>query len=113
MPEEINRILTDQISDMLFIHSREAADNLVREGRPENMIYFVGNVMIESLILFSRQIDGSGILKALDVHPGAYGLVTLHRPSNVDSPDVLRNIFEALAKIGERIPILFPAHPGP
>jgi UDP-N-acetylglucosamine 2-epimerase (non-hydrolysing) len=111
MPEEINRILTDQISDMLFIPSRDAAGNLLREGRPEKAIHFVGNVMIESLILFSRQIDGSGILRALDVERGGYGLVTLHRPSNVDEPEVLKRIFDALARIGERIPVLFPAHP--
>lgn len=111
MPEEINRVLTDQLSDLLFTTSPEAETNLKNEGVAPDKIHFVGNPMIDSL---RRHLDRARESKALEmagVEPGRYALVTLHRPSNVDDPDTLRGILDGLGAIAERIPVLFPAHP--
>ena len=111
MPEEINRILTDQLSDLLFTTSPEAETNLRHEGVGADKIHFVGNPMIDSL---RRHLDRARESKALalaGVEPGRYALVTLHRPSNVDDPETLRGILEGLRAIAARIPVLFPAHP--
>jgi UDP-N-acetylglucosamine 2-epimerase (non-hydrolysing) len=107
MPEEINRIITDQISDLLFTPSAEADANLQREGISAEKIHRVGNVMIDSLVHLlpaSRQCTKDGF-------PERYALVTLHRPSNVDNNDGLRNILEALLQINEDLPVVFPVHP--
>ncbi len=116
MPEEINRILTDQISDFLFTTCEDADQNLKNEGIPESKIFFVGNVMIDSLLKFierAKQSDALarlGLLKADDaVQP--YALLTLHRPSNVDDPHILMGILDALNSVSERIPVIFPIHP--
>ncbi len=106
MPEEINRIVTDSVSDYLFTHSKEADKNLLQEGIPKEKIIFVGNVMIDTL----KQM----LPKALEFPPLTdehYGLVTLHRPSNVDQPKILKGIFSALAKISKFLPLYFPVHP--
>ena len=111
MPEEINRVITDQISDLLFTTSPEAEENLVNEGVDAGKIHFVGNPMIDSL---ERHLDRARESKALDtigVVPGGYALVTLHRPSNVDDPATLRGILEALRGIAKDMPVIFPAHP--
>ncbi len=111
MPEEINRLLTDQISDLLFTHSPEAEANLLHEGIPAEKIFPVGNVMIDTLVRLRPQAETRWpALRDL------YGLerfllVTLHRPSNVDHPGTLRGILEALAEISTEIQVIFPVHP--
>ncbi|MFO7889296.1 MAG: UDP-N-acetylglucosamine 2-epimerase (non-hydrolyzing) [bacterium] len=111
MPEEINRVLTDQISDYLFTTCKDAENNLVREGIAKEKIYFVGNIMIESLINMDNRLDRSDILNRLSLTSGNYVLLTLHRPSNVDNKKQLAGILRALQKIQKEIPIIFPAHP--
>ena len=118
MPEEINRVLTDQLSELLFTTERQALDNLRREGIPEERVHFVGNVMIDTLLRNrARATPPERTLASLPdarrcLEGGAgYALLTLHRPSNVDDPVVLRRLLETLARIGQRLPILFPAHP--
>jgi UDP-N-acetylglucosamine 2-epimerase (non-hydrolysing) len=110
MPEEINRIVTDALSTYHFTTSRDAGDNLLREGAAAERILFVGNVMIDTLLRFAAKAERSRIREHLGI-PGDYALMTLHRPSNVDQAASLRRIFEALEKLGKRIPIVFPAHP--
>ncbi len=111
MPEEINRIVTDAVSDLLFTTSAEADANLMREGYPPDKVHRVGNVMIDSLFHALTAADRSPILSTLGVQPGEYALVTLHRVSNVDYPETLRGILSALQKIQERIALVFPIHP--
>lgn len=109
MPEEINRILTDQIADLLFTHSAEADANLTREGVPPHKIRLVGNVMIDTLVHFLPRAESECRVR----RPERYALVTLHRPSNVDDPGNLREVLDALVRVGNkhRLPILFPIHP--
>lgn len=111
MPEEINRVLTDVISDYLFITEPSAKKNLLREGIDNEKIYFVGNVMIDTLITFKDRSSRSDILKQLDLAPHSYALLTLHRPSNVDDVGNLTNIIEAIYEIQKKIKIVFPVHP--
>jgi len=105
MPEEINRIVTDALADILFTTSRDADENLKREGTDPSKIFFVGNVMIDTLL---KHRDKALALGAVD---GDFALVTLHRPSNVDDPSVLEGILEALREIAEKIDVVFPIHP--
>jgi UDP-N-acetylglucosamine 2-epimerase (non-hydrolysing) len=116
MPEEINRILTDQISDILFTTEESARDNLAREGIPDSRIRFVGNVMIDTLRRnLPRAIALPQILADIGrsdfKHANGYAVLTLHRPSNVDDPAVLRDLLETIGTISERLPIVFPLHP--
>jgi UDP-N-acetylglucosamine 2-epimerase (non-hydrolysing) len=111
MPEEINRVLTDQISDLLFTTSPEAEENLSREGIAPERVHFVGNPMIDSLERHLARSRESKALETLGVVTGEYGLVTLHRPSNVDDPATLKGILEALGGVAEKMPVIFPAHP--
>ncbi|MGB1139712.1 MAG: non-hydrolyzing UDP-N-acetylglucosamine 2-epimerase [Halioglobus sp.] len=114
MPEEINRILTDQLSDLLFTTERSAEGNLVREGIPSEKVHFVGNVMIDTLLYnLEHAVPATRTLETLGVTPGqgGYGLLTLHRPSNVDDPDVLARLLNVLAEISQDTPLLFPIHP--
>jgi UDP-N-acetylglucosamine 2-epimerase (non-hydrolysing) len=111
MPEEINRVLTDQISDLLFTTSPEAEANLRREGIAVEAIHFVGNPMIDSLERHREHARRSDVVDRLGLAGVAYGLVTLHRPSNVDDPVVLTGILQALSEVGREFPIVFPAHP--
>jgi len=111
MPEEINRKLTDQMSDYLFTTSPEAEDNLIREGIAREKIHFTGNIMIESLIKISERAKASTILKEMDLKEGQYALLTLHRPSNVDQKESFKRIMGAILEIGKKIPVIFPAHP--
>jgi UDP-N-acetylglucosamine 2-epimerase (non-hydrolysing) len=111
MPEEINRVVTDQLSRWLFIPSMEAEGNLRKEGIDQERIYFVGNIMIDTLVRFLPLTEQSRILGELGLEAGNYTLVTLHRPSNVDNPDRLAGILEALAAVAEEIPVVFPIHP--
>jgi len=111
MPEEINRLVTDVLASYLFTPSRDADENLRREGIPENRIFFVGNVMIDTLRRCLGQAEGSKALERLGVRKREYVLVTLHRPSNVDDPSVLGEILEAITDIQRRVPVVFPVHP--
>lgn len=110
-PEEINRLLTDHISDYLFTTSKYDDDNLKREGISSDKIFCVGNTMVDSL-LFNKQIaEKSNILSQLDLNKQGYALLTLHRPSNVDDKQSLTRIMTALRQVARRIPVVFPAHP--
>lgn len=113
MPEEINRVLTDQISDLLFTTERQAAGNLAREGVDGSKVHFVGNVMIDSLWRnLERAIPAAQTIAACGhTIPERFALATLHRPSNVDDPVVLERLLDCLARIGERLPVVFPLHP--
>ena len=111
MPEEINRVLTDSISDYLFVTELSGERNLLKEGIPKEKIYFVGNVMIDTLIANKAKADQSGILDTLSLRPGEYALLTLHRPSNVDVRETFIKILDALDEVQTRLPIIFPIHP--
>ena len=111
MPEEINRVLTDAISDYLFITEEGAKDNLIREGIAPEKIHFVGNVMIDTLLKHKEKALASKILTQFGLTPKGYCLATLHRPGNVDSREVLEQIFEAFQAIGASMPVVFPCHP--
>ena len=111
MPEEINRMVTDILADLLFTTSPEAENNLLAEGVDKNKIHFVGNVMIDSLRFYADEAEKSDILDILSLEPKSYGLVTLHRPSNVDDPGVLSSVLDALVTIGAEKPLIFPVHP--
>lgn len=111
MPEEINRILTDQITDFLFTTSRDANENLLREGISNDKIFFVGNVMIDTLLTNKAKAENSGILRRLELENKKFAVLTLHRPSNVDDRDAFERIINALDRIQEKIIIVFPAHP--
>jgi UDP-N-acetylglucosamine 2-epimerase (non-hydrolysing) len=111
MPEEINRLLTDQISALLFTPSEDADANLRAEGIPDERIRFVGNIMIDSLMKNLERAKGSHIGEKLELANRDYGVLTLHRPSNVDDPKVFSRILDALETISARLPIIFPVHP--
>lgn len=111
MPEEINRVLTDQIAELLLTPSLDANENLRAEGIPEERIRFVGNVMIDSLLSSLERAKKSHVLADLGLRNKDYAVLTLHRPSNVDLEVALVRIVDALEKIAQRLPIIFPAHP--
>jgi len=111
MPEEINRLLTDQIADLLLTPSRDGDANLHAEGIPEARVRFVGNVMIDSLMTQLDRARQSSVLKTLELQEKSYAVLTLHRPSNVDEQTAFIRILDALELISERLPIVFPAHP--
>ncbi|MCM3870899.1 MAG: UDP-N-acetylglucosamine 2-epimerase (non-hydrolyzing) [Pyrinomonadaceae bacterium] len=111
MPEEINRLLTDQISDLLFTPSQDADENLRAEGVAAERIRFVGNVMIDSIFKQLPRAKESPIRQALAIADQDFAVLTLHRPSNVDNRDTLERIIGALEEISERLPIVFPVHP--
>jgi UDP-N-acetylglucosamine 2-epimerase (non-hydrolysing) len=111
MPEEINRILTDAISDLLLTTSPDADENLRREGIAPEKIRFVGNVMIDSLFYNLKKAETSLIRKDLNLDGRDYAVLTLHRPSNVDEKNVFKGLLEALVEIGEKLPVIFPVHP--
>jgi UDP-N-acetylglucosamine 2-epimerase (non-hydrolysing) len=111
MPEEINRLLTDQISDLLLTPSRDGDVNLLAEGVPEERIRFVGNVMIDSLLGNLERARKSSTLADLNLAGKDYALLTLHRPSNVDQKDGFGGILDSLTEIARQMPIVFPAHP--
>ncbi len=111
MPEEINRLVTDSISDLLLVSEQSGIENLLREGVPEEKTVFVGNVMIDSLVCFLETARKLTVLSDYNLEPGSYALVTLHRPSNVDDFDRLAIVVDTLERIGKILPVLFPAHP--
>ena len=118
MPEEVNRVLTDQIADRLYTTERSAEGNLLREGVPGERVCFVGNVMIDSLLLNRPQArSAAATLRQHGVDPklldgaAGFGVVTLHRPSNVDDPDTLRQLLGVLAEVAAQLPLVFALHP--
>jgi UDP-N-acetylglucosamine 2-epimerase (non-hydrolysing) len=110
MPEEINRIVADHLSELLFLHSPEAEDNLRAEGVDERRYRFVGNTMIDTLVALSDRFRSREAAASIGVEPGSYLLVTLHRPALVDGP-LLADGIAALERVGERMPVVFPVHP--
>ena len=111
MPEEINRVLTDRISDLLFVSEPSGMANLAREGVDADKVHFVGNVMIDTLQFNRAKADASDILAELGLTPGRYVVATLHRPSNVDDPVVFGRIVDVFEQVQADLPIVFPMHP--
>jgi UDP-N-acetylglucosamine 2-epimerase (non-hydrolysing) len=111
MPEEINRVLTDRLSDLLLTPSPDADENLLREGIDQERIVRVGNVMIDTLYLRLERAQASSILDELRLIPQDFAVLTLHRPSNVDDPKALRRIFAGIELIARELTVVFPAHP--
>ena len=111
MPEEVNRVLTDRLSDLLLTHSPEAEANLAREGIDTSRVHFVGNTMIDSLRRFEGAARERATWRRYDVSPGEYLLVTLHRPSNVDDPARLAGVVNGLCALAAQGPVVFPVHP--
>ncbi len=111
MPEEINRLLTDAISDLLFVSEPSGLENLSREGIPDEKVHFVGNVMIDTLKANLEKAERSTILERMSLEPGGYNVVTLHRPNNVDDAAAFSRIADALQVIQDDLPTVFPMHP--
>jgi UDP-N-acetylglucosamine 2-epimerase (non-hydrolysing) len=115
MPEEINRVVTDALADHLFVTEPDAIDNLLREGRTRECIHFVGNVMIDALTQFLPIAQRSGIGQELGLQTDGefqpFAVLTLHRPSNVDSAETLRSLLQAVESVADLLPIVFPVHP--
>jgi UDP-N-acetylglucosamine 2-epimerase (non-hydrolysing) len=118
MPEEINRLLTDVVSDFLFTPSPEGDENLLREGIPREKIFLVGDVMVDSLLYHLKRAKGTNILERLGLKtaegfsfPAGYALMTLHRPANVDSRESFEPIVRGILEVTKRVPVIFPIHP--
>jgi UDP-N-acetylglucosamine 2-epimerase (non-hydrolysing) len=111
MPEEINRILTDAISEWLFVTEPSGLANLKREGVPEARVHLVGNVMIDTLLASRELARQSPILDELGLTPARYAVLTLHRPASVDHPEVLAGLLRAIGRLQQELPIVFPVHP--
>lgn len=112
MPEEINRVVTDRLSDLLFITEPSARENLLREGTAPKKIQFVGNVMVDTLLKHQENAtQNSRILEQLQLQPGGYAVMTLHRPSNVDEQEVFAGILRAVHQISKYLKIVFTVHP--
>jgi UDP-N-acetylglucosamine 2-epimerase (non-hydrolysing) len=118
MPEELNRLLTDQLSDRLYTTEASAAANLAAEGIDTSRVVFAGNVMIDTLLAsldqavpVARTLAANGIQPGRAGELGRYALLTLHRPSNVDQPQRLANLFDTLLAVADSLPIVFPVHP--
>ncbi len=111
MPEEINRIVTDAISDLFLVSEESGRQNLLREGAPVERIELVGNLMIDSLRRHLGAAEKSGLFERMNIPSGGFGVVTLHRPANVDDPAQLREILTALTEIARDVPLYWPVHP--
>jgi UDP-N-acetylglucosamine 2-epimerase (non-hydrolysing) len=111
MPEEINRIVTDSIADLLWTPSVDGDENLLKEGIGSEKIERVGNIMIDSLEMLRPIIEKEDAVRKYNLQNGSYGLVTLHRPSNVDSLPLLKKLLNGLVRISEKVPLIFPVHP--
>ena len=111
MPEEINRLCTDVLCDYLFTTDHFADENLRAEGVPDEKIFFVGNVMIDTLLKHKEMASKLTLHRHLGLQPGGYATMTLHRPGNVDDPQILAGLLEALSAIAKELPIIFPIHP--
>ena len=111
MPEEINRLVTDALADILWTPSADGDENLIREGVSREKIQRVGNIMIDSLEMLRGKIQDQAAYSDFGLKPQQYGMVTLHRPSNVDAPKKLAKLFDLLSRISKKIPLVFPIHP--
>src|SRR5438477_13150462 len=111
MPEEINRLVTDSLANLLLTPSRYGDANLLREGIAPEKIKFVGNVMIDTLYKYLPKARQSKILDQIGLEPDNYAVITLHRPSNVDDRETLGGILESLGTISKQVPCIFPIHP--
>ncbi|MGZ7005965.1 MAG: non-hydrolyzing UDP-N-acetylglucosamine 2-epimerase [Ilumatobacteraceae bacterium] len=111
MPEEVNRVVTDRVSDLLFAPSADAVDNLRAEGYRSDQIVLAGNVMVDTLLSNLERALARPILSELGLTAKGYGVVTLHRPANVDDPQILRQLLAALGEISQTCPLLLPVHP--
>jgi len=111
MPEEINRLVTDALADILWTPSRDGDENLLREGVPKSKIHRVGNIMIDSLEMLRKKIQAENSYRDFGLESGKFAVVTLHRPSNVDVPKKLKELCETLVAISKIIPLVFPVHP--
>lgn len=111
MPEEINRIITDELSDIFFVTEESGADNLKIAGVEDDRIVFVGNTMIDTMVAFSSQIENAGILNELNVQANRYVLMTIHRPATVDSKEGLLKLIDLLKELSSKYEIIFPIHP--
>src|SRR5260221_6153031 len=111
MPEEINRIVTDRLADILLTPSRDGSENLLREGVPAERIHLVGNIMIDTLFRHQPMATLDRVADRIKVKDGEYAVLTLHRPSNVDVLDTFRSILTAIAEIAAELPVVFPVHP--
>ena len=111
MPEEVNRVLTDAISDFLFCTEQSGVDNLAKEGVDAGKVHLVGNVMIDTLMRHRAKADESPMLKRLKLKPREFAVLTLHRPANVDDPAIFSGILDALEEVQKQMPVIFPIHP--
>jgi UDP-N-acetylglucosamine 2-epimerase (non-hydrolysing) len=111
MPEEINRVITDRLSDLLFVSEKSGMTNLLSEGINKQKIFFVGNIMIDSLIYNLNIAKKSNILEKLSLEPKKYAVITLHRPVNVDNQSTILKLLKTIKEINKKIPIIFPCHP--
>jgi UDP-N-acetylglucosamine 2-epimerase (non-hydrolysing) len=111
MPEEFNRLLADELSDMLFVTEQSGLDHLAKEGKPASRIHFVGNTMIDTMVKFAAEIDASPILEKLGTKPGEFVLMTMHRPATVDTPEGLRKLLSLLRYVTAKRRVVFPIHP--
>ena len=111
MPEEINRVLTDALSDLLFCTEQAGVDNLAREGVDPGKVYLVGNVMVDTLLAHRERAEGSAVLDRLGLEAGNYAVLTLHRPSNVDDAIVLARLLDAADVVQAALPLVIPMHP--
>lgn len=111
MPEELNRILTDKITDHFFVTEQSGYDNLITEGHTKSSISFVGNTMIDTMVAFNKEIEASSILEDLQLGQKSYVLMTMHRPATVDNKDGLLKLLEILVEVNKNYKIVFPVHP--
>ncbi len=111
MPEEVNRIITDQLADDLFVTEQSGVNNLLKEGKDYGQIHFVGNTMIDTMFAFDKQIDQNDILEKLAIRSHEFVLMTMHRPATVDNKEGLEKLFQLLRKINIKHKIIFPIHP--
>lgn len=111
MPEEINRILTDAISEWLFVTEKSGLANLRHEGVPRERIHLVGNVMIDTLLACRDRAASSRVLEQMRLREGGYGVLTLHRPANVDDPEIFGRLLGAIERLAREVPLVFPVHP--
>jgi UDP-N-acetylglucosamine 2-epimerase (non-hydrolysing) len=111
MPEEVNRLVTDALADILWTPSADGDENLIREGVSAEKIHRVGNIMIDSLEMLRDKIQSQDAYSDFGLTPQQYGMVTLHRPANVDDPEKLERLFDHLSRMSKKIPLVFPIHP--
>lgn len=111
MPEEINRLITDELSDYCFVTEQSGLDNLIKEGKPEDRIHFVGNTMIDALVAFNEQIMASNFTGQLKINKDPFALMTMHRPATVDNQEGLEQLLEVIKLITAKMKLVFPIHP--